>query len=94
MLPYLTMKEGSLFCFVIMIFPKTQWLGYAMEFIIKKFSMNSGATIWFIMFRVIVWNLLLNHFFIEFFEKPIFQTILEFWDVLHIVGKPSPSLIQ
>ncbi len=26
MLPYLSMKEGSLFCFVIMIFPKPQCL--------------------------------------------------------------------
>jgi len=31
--------------------------------------------------------------FIEFFEEPRLKTILEFGDVLGIVGKPSPSLI-
>jgi hypothetical protein len=36
---------------------------------------------------------LLNHFFIEYFEKPRLKPILEFGDVLGIVGKPSPSLI-
>jgi hypothetical protein len=42
-----------------MISPKPHVLGYAMEFIIKKFSMNRGATIWFRMFEAIVWNLLI-----------------------------------
>jgi hypothetical protein len=46
------------------------------------------------MFGAIVWNvLILNHFFIEFFEKPRLKTILEFGGILGIVGKPSPSLI-
>jgi hypothetical protein len=31
----------------------------------------------------------LNHFFIEFFEKPRLKTILELGGVLGIVGKPS-----
>jgi hypothetical protein len=33
----------------------------------------------------------LNHFFIEFFEKPKLKTRLEFGGILGIVGKPSPS---
>jgi len=36
----------------------------------------------------------LNHFFIEFFEKPRLKTILELGGVLGIIGKPSPSLIN
>jgi hypothetical protein len=65
-----------------------------MELIIKKFSMNRGAMTWFRMFGSIVWNLLLlNHFFIELFEKPRLKTILQFGGVFGIVGKPSPSLI-
>jgi hypothetical protein len=36
---------------------------------------------------------LLNHFFIEFFEKPRLKTLLEFGGTFGIVGKPSPSLI-
>jgi hypothetical protein len=64
---YLSMKEGSLFCFVIMISPKPPILCYVMELIIKKFSMNRGAVIRFRMIEVMVWNLLIiNHFFIEF----------------------------
>jgi len=56
---YLSRKEGSLFCFIIMISPKPQCLGYAMEFIIKKFSMNRGAMTWFRMLGATVWNLLI-----------------------------------
>jgi hypothetical protein len=41
--------------------------------------------------RGIYW--LLNHFFIEFFEKPRLKTTLELGGVLGIVGKPSPSSI-
>jgi hypothetical protein len=37
---------------------------------------------------------LLNHFFIDFFEKPRLKTILELGGVLGIIGKPSPSLIN
>jgi hypothetical protein len=36
---------------------------------------------------------LLNHFFIEFFEKLRMKTILELGGVLGIIGKPSPSSI-
>jgi len=77
-----------------MISPKPQCLGYAMEFIIKKISMNRGAMTWFKMLGATLWNLLiLNHFFVEFFEKPRLKTILEFGGILGVVGKPSPSLI-
>ncbi len=49
---------------------------------------------WFRMFGAIVWNLLIvEPFFIDFFEKPRLKTILEFGGILGIVGKPSPSLI-
>jgi hypothetical protein len=37
--------------------------------------------------------MIIEPFFIEFFEKPILKTILEFGGVLGIVGKPSPNLI-
>jgi hypothetical protein len=42
-----------------------------------------------------MWNLLiiLNHFFIEKFEKSRLKIILEFGGILGIVGKSSPSLI-
>jgi hypothetical protein len=36
---------------------------------------------------------LLNHFFIEFFEKQRLKTILELGGILGIVGKPSPISI-
>jgi len=36
---------------------------------------------------------LLNHFFIEFFEKPRLKTILELGSIPGIVGKPSPSSV-
>jgi hypothetical protein len=58
-LAYLSMKEGGLFCFVIMISPKPWCLKYVMELIIKKFSMNRGAMTWFRMFRTTMWNLLI-----------------------------------
>jgi len=65
-----------------------------MEFVIKKFLVNRGATTWFRMCGTTMWNLLINEpFFIEFFEKPRLKTIFEFGSVLGIVGKPSPSLI-
>jgi hypothetical protein len=46
-----------------------------MEFIIKKFSMNTGATTWFRMFEVIVWKLLIiEPFFHWFFWKTKINT--------------------
>jgi hypothetical protein len=36
---------------------------------------------------------MLNHFFIEKFEKSRLKIILEFGGILGIFGKPSPSLI-
>jgi hypothetical protein len=65
-----------------------------MELVIKKFSMNRGATTWFKMFGVTMWNLLIiEPFFIEFFEKTRLKIILELGGVFGIVGKPAPSLI-
>jgi hypothetical protein len=51
----------SLFCFVIMISPKPWCLCYAMELIIRNFSMGRVALTWFRMFGAMLWNLL-NHF--------------------------------
>ncbi len=65
-----------------------------MELVIKKFSMNRGATIWFRMFGATMWNLLIiEAFFIEFFEKQRLKSILEIGGVLGVVGKPSSSSI-
>jgi hypothetical protein len=36
-----------------------------MELIMKKFSMNEGATTWFEMFGVLVWNLLIIETFVK-----------------------------
>jgi hypothetical protein len=70
-------------------------LGYAMEFVIKKISMNRGAMTWFRMFGATLWNLLIIEpfFSLIFFEKPRWKTILELGGVLGIIGKPSPSSI-
>jgi hypothetical protein len=65
-----------------------------MELVIKKFSMNRGAMTWFRMFGAIMWNLLIiQPFFIDFFEKSRLKTILGLGGVLGNIGKPSPSLI-
>jgi hypothetical protein len=65
-----------------------------MELIIKKFSMNRGATTWFKMFGVTMWNLfIIEPFFLFLFEKPRLKTILKFGGIIGIVGKPSPNLI-
>jgi hypothetical protein len=37
------MKEGSLFCFVIVRSPNHGVLSFVMELIMKKLSMNKGA---------------------------------------------------
>ncbi len=47
--------------------------------------MNKGALIWFRMFGAIVW-ILLNHFFIDLFDKPKLKTILEFGGGFGIVS--------
>jgi len=53
-LPYLSMKEGSLFCFVIMIFSKPWCLGLCYgTYHQKVLSMNRGAPTWFRMFGVL-----------------------------------------
>ncbi len=65
-----------------------------MELVIKKFSMNRGATTWFRVFGARMWNLLtIEPFFFEFFEKPRLKIMLKIGGVLGIVGKPSPSSI-
>jgi hypothetical protein len=56
-----------------------------MDLIIEKLPMNKGALIWFRMFGAIVWNLL-NHFFIDLFDKPKLKTILEFGGGFGIVS--------
>ncbi len=56
--------------------------------------MNRGAMTWFRMFGAIMWNLLIiQPFFIDFFEKSRLKTILGLGGVLGNIGKPSPSLI-
>jgi hypothetical protein len=42
-----------------MISPNHSVLGYVMELIIKKFSMNRGAMTWFRMFGATMWNILI-----------------------------------
>jgi hypothetical protein len=49
-------------------------LGYVMELIIKKFSMNRGATTWFRMFGTTVWNLLIIE---PFFHWIFWKTKIE-----------------
>ncbi len=72
-------RKNSLFCFVIMIFPNHGVLGYVMELIIKKFSMNRGATTWFRMFGVTMWNLLIIPFFHWFFWKTKIENYIGIW---------------
>jgi len=75
---YLIYPWRKVVCFVLSSWylPNHSVLDYAMELIIKNFSMNKGATTWFRMFGI-YW--LLNHFFIEFFEKPRLKTYIGIW---------------
>jgi len=51
-----------------------------MEFIIKKFSMNRGATTWFRMFGAIVWNLLIiEPFFLWIKKKTKIENYIGIW---------------
>ncbi len=49
-------KQFVLFCHYY-YFPNHGVLGYVTEHIIKKFSMNRGASTWFRMFGATMWNL-------------------------------------
>ncbi len=91
MLPYLSVKENNLFCCHydisqtmvswVMLWnlssKSSQWIGVH-QLGLECLELQCGI------------NLLLNHFFIEFFEKPRLKIILEFGGILGIVGKPSP----
>jgi hypothetical protein len=78
MLPYLSMKGSSLFCFVIIISPKPQCLGLCYgTYHQKKFN---GAPTWFRMFGTIVWNLLIiKPFFHWFFWKTKIENYIGIW---------------
>jgi hypothetical protein len=86
MLPYLCMREGSLFCFFIMIYPKPWCLRLCYG--------TYHATTWFRMFGVTMWTLLIiKPFFHWIFWKTKIENCIGIWGVLGIVRKPSPSLI-
>jgi hypothetical protein len=71
---YLIYPWRKVVCFVLSwwYFPKHSVLGYAMEFIIKKFS--GVQQFWFIIFRAIVWNLLIIE---PFFHWIFWKTNIE-----------------
>jgi hypothetical protein len=51
-----------------------------MELVIRKFSMNRGATTWFKMFGATVWNLLIiEPLFIECFLKTKIENYIGTW---------------
>jgi len=79
---YLIYPWRKVVCFVLSLWylPNHGVLGYAMELVIKKFSMNRGATTWFKMFRVIVWNLLIiEPFFHWIFWKTKIENYIGIW---------------
>jgi hypothetical protein len=78
---YLIYPWRKAICFVLSLWylPNHDVMVYGMECIIKKFSMNRVALTWFRCLELQCGiYLLLNQFFIEFFEKPRLKTILEF----------------
>jgi hypothetical protein len=73
---YLIYPWRKVVCFVL-----SQWyllnhgvLGYVMELVIKKFSMNRGATTWCRMFGATMWNLLIIE---PFFHWIFWKTKIE-----------------
>jgi hypothetical protein len=93
---YLIYPWRKVVCFVLSLwyFPNHYVLSCAMELIFKNSRWIGVQQLGLECLELqcgIYW--LLNHFFIEFFEKPNLKYVLEFGDVLGIVGKPSPSLI-
>jgi hypothetical protein len=80
MLPYLSMKEGSLLCFVIVIFPKPRCLGLWYGTYHQKVFNKWGALIWFIMFGATMWNLLIiEPFFHWIFWKAKIENYIGIW---------------
>jgi hypothetical protein len=73
-------------CFVLSewYIPNHSVLGYVMAFMIRKFSMNRGASTWFTMFGVMVQTLLIIEPFFHwiFKKKPRLKTILEYGGIL------------
>jgi hypothetical protein len=79
---YLIYLWRKVVCFVLSqwYFPSHNILGYVMEHIIKKFSMNRGAPTWFRMLRAIVWNLLIiEPFFHWSFWKTKIENYIRIW---------------
>jgi hypothetical protein len=86
MLPYLSMKEGSIFCFVIMISPKPRCFRLCYGTCHQKFSMNRGATTWFRMFGTTMWNLLIiEPFFHWIFWKTKIENYIGTWGVFLVL---------
>jgi hypothetical protein len=80
MLLYLSMKEGSLFCFVIMISPKPWCFRLCYGIIHQKVLNNRGATTWFRMFGATMWNLLIiEPFFHWIFSKMNIEIYIGIW---------------
>jgi hypothetical protein len=71
-------------CFVLSwwYFPNHSTLGYVMELIIKKFSMNKGAMTWFKMFGTTMWNLLI----IEPCSWKVLSTIYQYSKQINLIG--------
>jgi hypothetical protein len=79
---YLIYPWRKVVCFVLSLwyFPNHGVLGYVMELIIKKFSMNRGATTWFRMFRATMWYLLIiEAFFHLIFWKTKIENYIGIW---------------
>ncbi len=80
MLLYLSMKEGSLFCFVIMISPNPWCFRLCYGTYHQKVLNNRGATTWFRMFRATMWNLLIiEPFFHWIFWKMKIEIYIGIW---------------
>jgi hypothetical protein len=90
MLPYLSMKEDSLFCFVIMISPKPWCLRLCYGTCHQKFlNEYKGATTWFRMFGVTVWNLLIiEPLFHWIFWKSKIENYIGTWGLLVLLESP------
>jgi hypothetical protein len=60
-----------------------------MELVIKKNSVNRGATIWFKMFGAIVWNLLIiNHFLLNFLKNQDWKLYWNLGAFLELLESP------
>jgi hypothetical protein len=73
-------RKATFFVLSLWYFPNHGVLGYVMECIIKKFSMNRGAPTWFIMFGTIMWNLfIIAPFFHWIFWKNKIENYIGIW---------------